>query len=528
MRVRIIASIPSWIIGVVFGGIGGFPMGEYRAPGKTEIYSMARAMTLLVAGAVACTSQRGWRSAYGQLSQRLETVIFGPTGYAKLLRSDIGLVAVGASVRMMRTVALLMFAVAGAGCATMIPRVVVPERLADEAELAGMPNIRAWGDSSAESLAALSWTKRTKIGALVEARRASERSREFNILAISGGGDNGAFGAGLLVGWGDAGNRPDFELVTGVSAGALIAPFAYLGRSRDAVLKEVFTKYERSDIYGPGIVAPLMGSGLVDSSPLENLIAKYVDDTFLRAIADERRKGRVLLIGTTNLDAQRPVLWDMGRIAMSGHPRALNLFRKILLASASIPGAFPPVRIPVRVGDRTYEELHVDGGVTQQVFVSRPALVVRDGDLSMKRTATRLFIIRNGKINPEWEAVEAGIFSISLRSISTLIKNQGIGDLYRIYAKAQIDGIDFNLASIPSWFGVTREKSFEQGYMRALYDEGYRSGFQGYRWMKAPPGIVKSPKLSRALSSSASSLLDLNASIGNTTHFPVRSRPLVE
>jgi predicted acylesterase/phospholipase RssA len=401
----------------------------------------------------------------------------------------VGMVAVSASARMMRTIALLVVAVSGAGCATMIPRDVVPERLADEAELAGMPSIRAWGDSPAESLAAISWTKKTKIDALVEARRASPRSREFNILAISGGGDNGAFGAGLLVGWGDARNRPDFELVTGVSAGALIAPFAYLGRSRDAALKEVFTKYERSDIYAPGIVAPLVGSGLVDSSPLENLIARYVDDAFLRDIAVERKKGRMLLIGTTNLDAQRPVLWDMGRIAMSGHPRALDLFRKILLASASIPGAFPPVRISVRVGDRTYEELHVDGGVTQQVFVSRPALV-RDGDISMKRTATRLFIIRNGRIDPEWEAVEAGIFSISLRSISTLIKNQGIGDLYRIYAKAQIEGIDFNLASIPAWFGATREKSFEQGYMRALYDEGYRSGFQGYRWMKAPPGIA--------------------------------------
>ena len=415
----------------------------------------------------------------------------GPFGSAM----KVGMVAVSPSTRMIRTVALLMFAVSGAGCATIIPRDVVPERLADEAELAGMPSIRAWGDSPAESVAAISRMKRTKIEALVEARRASQRSREFNILAISGGGDNGAFGAGLLVGWGDAGNRPDFELVTGVSAGALIAPFAYLGRSRDTALKEVFTKYERSDIYDPGIVAPLVGSGLVDSSPLENLIAKYVDDAFLRDIAVERGKGRVLLIGTTNLDAQRPVLWDMGRIAMSGHPRALNLFRKILLASASIPGAFPPVRISVRIGDRTYEELHVDGGVTQQVFVARPAFVVRDGDLSMKRAATRLFIIRNGKINPEWEAVEAGIFSISLRSISTLIKNQGIGDLYRIYAKAQIEGIDFNLASIPAWFGVTREKSFEQGYMRALYDEGYRSGFQGYRWMKAPPGIAGRPGL---------------------------------
>jgi predicted acylesterase/phospholipase RssA len=418
-----------------------------------------------------------------------------PTGSAALKSSGTRSRRVTAACRRtsaLRTAVLLVFAVAGAGCATMIPRDVVPEQLADEAQLAGMPNIRVWGDAPAESLAVFSRGEKPKTDALAETRRRRERqSPEVNILAISGGGDNGAFGAGLLVGWGDAGGRPDFDLVTGVSAGALTAPFVYLGRSRDAELREVFTTYKRSDIYDPGIVSPLLGSGLFDSSPLEHLIAKHVDDRFLREIANERRKGRVLLIGTTNLDAQRPVLWDMGRIAMSGHPQALNLFRKILLASASIPGAFPPVRITVRVEGRTYEELHVDGGVTQQVFVSRPSPASRDGDSWSKRTATRLFIIRNGKISPEWEAVEAGIFSISRRSISTLIKNQGIGDLYRIYAKAQIDGTDFNLAAIPSEFGVTREELFELRYMQALYDEGYRAGFRGYAWMKGPPGLAR-------------------------------------
>ncbi len=392
--------------------------------------------------------------------------------------------------RVLSIIALLVFAVFGAGCASMMPRDVVPQQLADEAELTGMPNIRIWGDASADSLAALVRAGRPMMRAPDEARRP-----ELNILAISGGGDNGAFGAGLLVGWSDAGTRPDFDLVTGVSAGALTAPFVYLGRSRNAELREVFTKYSSSDIYDPGIVTPLFGSGLVDSSPLENLIANYVDDGFLRDIARERRKGRVLLIGTTNLDAQRPVLWDMGRIAMSGHPQALGLFRKLLLASASIPGAFPPVRIKVRAEGRTYEELHVDGGVTQQVFVPPASPAIRDLDLSTRRLARRLFIIRNGKINPEWEAVEAGIFSISRRSVSTLIKNQGIGDLYRIYATAQTDGTDFNLAAIPSGFSVKREEAFEQPYMQALYDEGYRAGFGGYPWMKAPPGLAGKPRL---------------------------------
>ena len=324
-------------------------------------------------------------------------------------------------------------------------------------------------------------------------RRSGQQSPELNILAISGGADNGAFGAGLLAGWSDAGTRPDFDLVTGVSAGALTAPFVYLGRSRNAELKEVFTKYRRSDIYDPGIMPLLVGSGLVDSSPLENLIANYVDDRFLREVARERKKGRVLLIGTTNLDAQRPVLWDMGRIAMSDHPHALGLFRKVLLASASIPGAFPPVRIKVRAEGRTYEELHVDGGVTQQVFVPPPSLAARDLAAATKPSTRRLFIIRNGKISPEWEAVEGDVFSISRRSVFTLVKNQSIGDLFRIYATAQSEGTDFNLAAISSGFSVRWAEPFDQSYMQVLYEEGYRSGFQGYRWMKAPPGLAKKP-----------------------------------
>jgi predicted acylesterase/phospholipase RssA len=407
--------------------------------------------------------------------------------------------ATGAPARATAAISLLVLALCGGGCASLSPRDPVPERLVAEAELASMPNVRVWGDAPAESIAAVVEAEKARKGAFeggafaAAHRRPGRQSPQLNIIAISGGGENGAFGAGLLVGWSDAGTRPDFDLVTGVSAGALIAPFVYLGRSRNVELKELFTKVTRSDIYDPGIMTPLFGSALVDSSPLETLIASYVDERFLRDVARERTKGRVLLIGTTNLDAERPVLWDMGRIAMSGHPHALGLFRKILLASASIPGAFPPVRIKVRAEGRTYEELHVDGGVTQQVFVPPPSQAVRDLAPAMRRSARRLFVIRNGKISPEWEAVEPGIFSISRRSVFTLIKNQSIGDLYRIFATAQIDGTDFNLAAIPSDFSVRWAEPFEPKYMQALYDEGYRLGSQGYSWMKAPPGLTGKP-----------------------------------
>ena len=161
-----------------------------------------------------------------------------------------------------------------------------------------------------------------------------------------------------------------FDLVTGVSSGALIAPFAFLGREYDGQLREIFTKYGRQDIFTYNVPGLLEGSALADDAPLARLIERYVDDAFLQDIARERAKGRVLLIGTTNLDTQRPVMWDMGRIAMSRNPDAKSLFRKILLASATLPGIFAPVRIQVPVGGQSYDELHVDGGVTRQVFIA--------------------------------------------------------------------------------------------------------------------------------------------------------------
>lgn len=199
--------------------------------------------------------------------------------------------------------------------------------------------------------------------------------------------------------------------------------------------------------------------------------------------------GRALIIGTTNLDAQRPVLWDMGRIAMIDHPMALALFRKILLASASIPGAFPPVRFEARAEGRVYEELHVDGGITQQVFLLPTSFAFSRIDREEGRTLSqRLYVIRNGKIDPEWQAVDEKLLPIAQRSISTLTKHQGIGDLYRMYAAAERDRIDFNLAAIPAEFSARSSRPFDKAYMIPLYELGYRQGKQGYAWMKAPPG----------------------------------------
>jgi predicted patatin/cPLA2 family phospholipase len=377
-----------------------------------------------------------------------------------------------------------------AGCATIVPRNVLPQANAGQIELEGFHNIRFWGDASARDIQAIMMADAPK--AETRLSLGVERHQPVsNLLAISGGAEDGAYGAGLLVGWSDAGTRPVFDLVTGVSSGALIAPFVYLGREHDNQLREIFTKYGRKDIFTYNVPGLLEGSALADDAPLARLIEKYVDDAFLKEIARERIKGRILLIGTTNLDTQRPVLWDMGRIAMSNNRDAMVLFRKILLASATLPGVFPPVRIQVRVGGQNYDELHVDGGVTRQVFIAPSIFSFVSHDQKPGRPATkpRLFVIRNGKIDPEWQSVNENVLSITQRSIATLIKNQGIGDLYRIYSVTKRDGIDFNLASIPPDFSDTSGEPFDQKYMIALFDRGYDLASHNYSWAKAPPGL---------------------------------------
>lgn len=242
------------------------------------------------------------------------------------------------------------------GCATGSDRLAVPAQLSGNAAVPGLGDVRVWGDAHFSH--ALLQAELPKLKAKYTKAKPAPVS---NLLALSGGADDGAFGAGLLVGWSAQGTRPQFDLVTGISAGALIAPFAFLGRAYDDKLAGLFTSYSADQIYQANILSGLFGgNALADSAPLASLIEHYVDPPLLRRIAEERAKGRFLLVGTTNLDAQRPVYWDMGKIAARGDRRALELFRKVLLASASIPGIFPPVLIEVEAGGQGYQEMHVE------------------------------------------------------------------------------------------------------------------------------------------------------------------------
>lgn len=367
------------------------------------------------------------------------------------------------------------------GCTSVTERNAVPKGREQDAIIAGIPHARVLGEIDARQL-------RELLGRNLAQQRAAGMADDtpVAILALSGGGANGAFGAGLLVGWSAEGSRPEFGVVTGISTGALMAPFAFLGSAYDSILQRLYTGTDTSGILEKrSMMTALRNDALSDSTPLQRQVAAVIDEELLERIASEHRRGRRLLVGTTNLDAGRGVLWDMGEIAASGQPSALQLFRDILVASASIPVAFPPLYIDVLVDGNFYREMHVDGGVAAQVFIYPSSLelakVSREQNLARERS---VYVIRNSSLRVKSTAVEPRLGNIAGRSMDMLIKQQGLGDLVRIYSVAKRDELDFHLAFIPSDVEVDSREPFDPVYMQTLFDLGYKMAENGYPWQR--------------------------------------------
>lgn len=379
------------------------------------------------------------------------------------------------------------------GCATPMRQAAVPMGLASQAQVPEMPDVR-YRVGVAKDMDAMAQEGIDSYKREVAHFTATGHSGQLPpavFLAVSGGGDNGAFGAGLLNGWTAAGNRPEFKLVTGISTGALIGPFAFLGSSYDSQLKEFYTTISPKDILEKrGFLAVITDDAVASNQPLMKLVEKAVTRDMMDAIAAEYKKGRLFLVATVDLDAHQGVIWNMTKIAASSDPKAADLFRRILIASASIPGAFPPMMIDVEAGGQKYQEMHVDGGTMAQVFLYPPALSLKELERKENVSARerKLYIIRNSRLDPEWAQVDRRTLSILGQAISSLIQMQGIGDLYRIYLTAQKDSIDYNLAYIPATFNVPKKEEFDTEYMRQLFDTGYSMAVKGYPWQKNPPG----------------------------------------
>ena len=392
----------------------------------------------------------------------------------------------------LRAVALVVALLFIEGCSSRLERVeAVPPELTARAEIPGMPGVRYIPGGDMTELGRIGVESVSKERAYRASQAQTGPLPPAVYLAISGGGDKGAYTAGLLNGWTAAGTRPEFKLVTGISTGALIAPLAFVGAKYDAKLKEVYTTISPEDVLERrSLLAGIFSDAMADNAPLWALTRETVTMELLKEVAAEYAKGRFLLIGTADIDARRPVIWDMGKIASYGTPEALDLFISVMMASTSIPVGFPPVLIDVEVDSRRYQEMHVDGGTMSQVFAYPVSLNVgalaQAADIDRERT---LYVIRNSRLDPDWAQVERKTMSIGGRAVSSLIHTQGVGDLFRMYAAAQRDDVDFNLAFIPSTFTVPHAQDFDNAYMRALYDVGYELAAQGFPWMKVPPNF---------------------------------------
>lgn len=302
----------------------------------------------------------------------------------------------------------------------------------------------------------------------------------LDFIALSGGGSNGAFTAGLMKGWSETGERPDFEVVTGVSTGALAAPFVFLGPEYDAALADAYTGGAAAGLLQRQGLGALVGSGIYKSEPLRALVERYVDAALLDAVAAEYAKGRVLLVATTDLDSQRGVSWDMGAIATHRSPEALALFRNVLIASASIPGAFPPMLIPSDNAGLAFEEMHVDGGVTTP-FLAVPETLWSFREPSGTLRGARFYVVINGRTNPSFDITQDTPQSVLGRTIDILLRASLMTTLEGNRAFADHNGLFFRYAALPD-DSEASALDFSVESMTAVYEVGRQGALTGAAW----------------------------------------------
>ena len=351
----------------------------------------------------------------------------------------------------------------------------------------GARTIRFWADSPGSLFQKAARTAVAKKG------------QPFIYLALSGGGGGGAYGAGVLNGWTDSGNRPDFTVVSGVSTGALIAPFAFLGPAYDARLKKIYTDGEAKSLFSdPNPLGAIFGGGLFGSERLRQSVERDIDDDMLAAIASEDAKGRRLLVVTTNLDAQRAVIWDIGAIAASGGPKAYKLCRDVLAASASIPVVFAPQLIDVDANGHSFKEMHVDGGVGTPVFTLPDMFLFGGKSIATGRAQPQFYVIVNQRIDPNFEVVPNETLKIAERSIETMTRFETKAALAQTYKFALDKNMGFHMSYIGDDAPKMRGPDFETETMRDLYAYGLENARSPSFWQTKLPQIEAAKDAAKA------------------------------
>lgn len=386
-------------------------------------------------------------------------------------------------------------------CAVAPPFAAVPVEKVDAAVVTGYANLRAAPFSGVNEL--ITDYRNSFAQTAAEDPAPGGGKLNFSSLYVSGGGDYGAFGAGVLYGWSEAGDRPEFKVVTGVSTGALTAPLAFIGESRDEELKQIFTAIKADDVFITSLLSGIFGGeALADTAPLRSMISEVADADLIDEVAREHRKGRRLYILTTDIGAQQPWIWNLGAIAASDRPDRFELFRKVLLASSAIPGLFPPIAFDVEADGLVFQELHVDGGVSAQIFglSSFPPLraeAAKAYGVSPANVTHTVYAIRNGVIGRRPSEVGRNPLSILFASYQILSKVDSLKDLALIMEEAENNGDAFRMHAIPDDFDTNDYSPFDREVMQELFERGRKATLTGDTWLRSP-NRESAPKVGKA------------------------------
>jgi hypothetical protein len=375
----------------------------------------------------------------------------------------------------------------------------VPENLVGKAVVVGMPDIRYY-EGKPDSFSMMRQSLEDSFKDEGKSDYLVDGIKTYPALIIGGGVSNSAYGIGLLEGWSKEGSRPVFKIVTGYSSGSILAIGTFAGKDYEDRIANLFTSISSKDVLkSRGIFSVLFGDSVNSSAPLLKKINDFVDEDLMAKIAQEHRKGRRLYVGTTDFDAQGFVIWDMGALASKGSPDSLNMFRKIVLASCAFPVMVPPVYFQVEAGGRLYDEMQVDGGVVSGLFYIYQLMegvgsMVQYSGINPRGFKTRLYILNLCYMSPHSKQVEDNLTALISRLIELNGASKMIGDTYRIYAFAKERGWDYNLAYIPEDFKPNQKEMLDKQEMQRLFKRGYYDAAEGYKWHKAPPGLVAEDK----------------------------------
>ena len=334
------------------------------------------------------------------------------------------------------------------------------------------------------------YTLRKSMGEALEVKIKQHNNKNstipFNILALSGGGSGGAYGAGILSGWKARGDLPQFDIVTGISTGSIMASFAFLGGDS---IEHIFTTLETCHLYTSRLLNWFSQASINDTSPLKELLIQGIDDEFLAKIAAEHKKGRRLYMGTTNLDTGQLVVWDMGAIASSKRPDKAQRYRDIIYASSAFPILFPPQFIEVDIEQEKYSQMHVDGGLYSNVFMIGMLVnwseVLQINTEEMSNFDANLYVIANRKYRESHAYKPPPLESSEVIGSLLLVATDLLFDrtIYRLYENVQKRNIKFHMATIPNDTNfINSPMDFIPKEMQELFDLAYKQASSNYPW----------------------------------------------